>query len=162
MPATRPIKRLAAAIVLAGAVVLAAGAYMPWTIATDFYGVTHTFTGMQGDGILLAGLSGAIGVIGVVLQRRPAGRRSVALLWVFAILAGAIAAFDLFNVTTGVATVNASSDLVQAQMGIGLYVAGFGVLVTAIGAAMAWPRGQDDEIAIPVAAGVSETAIWRE
>jgi hypothetical protein len=137
----RPINRVAAGVILVGAGLSLVGTFLPWVTATGF-GISASKAGIQGDGIFLAGLALVIGLVGVLLLRRPAGRTPVKWVGGLAILGGALLIYEFSQVSAHVNSVNASSKLIQADVGIGLYVAGLGTLVALVGAAMAWPRTQ--------------------
>jgi hypothetical protein len=121
-----------AIVVLAGGAVLILGALLPWATASVGF-ISVSKAGTSGDGVitLVIGL-GVLAIGWVALGRRP-HRAAVILGLVAGGIAGAVAIYDIADVSNAISQTRSS--LVHASVGIGLWItalAAVGVIVGSI------------------------------
>ena len=114
-------------LVLIGSALVIAGAFLPWGYIHTLFG-SVAVSGMEGDGMLFAGLGAIVLLIGIFHEGRPGKRYSgwaVALSLLVAVLS--MAAIGRL------ASVTSDSEFVSAGTGPGLYVCLLGAVLASIG-----------------------------
>jgi hypothetical protein len=116
-------------IAAASAAAMCLGSFLPWaTVTAGLFG-TISVNGMDGDGKITLALGFVAGVL-LLVGALGNNRVPVIIGTVAAGLGGAAAVYDLINVSDMVA--GSSSDFVQAQVGVGLYLCAFGGVAAAV------------------------------
>jgi hypothetical protein len=118
-------------LVLGGAGLLVAAAFMPWlTLSAPFVG-RITALGIEGDGVLTAGLGVLALVVGIPLMRGAAITRARAVgLLALGALASLIAIFAMTTIQAGVSEL----ELGVGQGGVGLWLTAAAAAVLVAGA----------------------------
>jgi hypothetical protein len=114
------------------------GSFLPWIEATDpASGITLTRTGVDGHYAMLVDLLALIAAaFGVLVLVRRRGSTALALLLIAIALSQlGIVIFVGSNLSRGVVQLEAAGAV--ASIGLGLYVTGFGTVVTAAGGVLA-------------------------
>ena len=117
--------------VLGGAGLLGIGALLPWATVTAPLVGQISKNGIDGDGVLtlLAGV--AIAVLGFVVRSKRKASKGLGIpIAVVALFAGLIGIWDLVDIA------QASTDLVVADAGIGLYLTNLGAGSAVVGGIM--------------------------
>jgi hypothetical protein len=151
-PNASPINRVPGLVVLAGATVLVIGSFLPWITATAPFVGTITRSLMDGgsDGLFLDSVGGVVLLIGLAMTiRGPMRGISLAAILTL-VVAAVIVLFDYNDLQGRVANVTSASNLIIASVGAGPYVSAFGIVIAAIGSAMAlFGRGSEVPVAEP-------------
>ena len=121
---TRTHSNTAAAVLLAGAVGLVVGAFMPWATAGPF-----SKAGTDGDGVITLVLGALIGVTAFFGLKAPIKPARSWLVVLMTAVAGLVAIYD----TADVARVASESSLIQVEVGSGLYLSLLGVGLAVVG-----------------------------
>jgi tetratricopeptide (TPR) repeat protein len=117
-------------LTLLGAIGLLAGAVLPWISFTSMFG-TVSKAGYEGDGILTGGIGLPLLLIALLVKGNPGHSYSI-LGVIFALIAGVIAFWDLSNVSSRVAEINADMSFL-ASVGPGLYITVIGAILAFVG-----------------------------
>jgi Protein of unknown function (DUF2510) len=119
-------------LVLAGASALVLGSLLPWVRATAGP-FSATRNGIDGDGVLTLILAvAAAGTFWLVTQRTVA----LVLALVFGALAGAIAIYDIVDISHKARDLASSNSGVSAHVGAGLIIVAIAALAVVVGAVM--------------------------
>jgi hypothetical protein len=133
---------IAGIIAVLGGLAIVVGAFLPWA-KVDAGFIARSASGVDGDGkiTIIAGAAAVLfALIGLV--RRPASGVMILLVLIASGLAAAVAAYDLSNVSDRVADINASTSVVHASTGAGLYVTLIGGGIGLVGALMSLQNRQ--------------------
>lgn len=117
----------ASILALIGAVLLGIGSFLAWATVASVFG-SISVNGMDGDGQLTAAAGTIAAILFLVGALGSSGFHIAGV--VFAGLGGAVAAYDLVNITNTFAEY--SSDGVAASVGVGLYVCVVGAVVAVV------------------------------
>ena len=124
-------------LVLGGSAGVALGSLLPWAEVTAPFIGTVTVAGTDGDGVLT--LFGAVVTALLALVGFGARRSRGALIGalVVALLVAAVAVIDMVDVTGRIADAEDGDVVIQASIGIGLWVVLLGALAAIVGTVMA-------------------------
>lgn len=132
--------RLGPVVVLVGASLGVIGCFLPWLRASGPFVGTVTRNGLNGDGLVILGASAIAAVLSVVMLTKAPN-------WFLPLVVLALAGLTFFVVATdygdisGRVTRLTSGDVkFVAEIGEGIYLAGFGAMVWAAGALLSLPR----------------------
>lgn len=127
--------RMGTVAMVIGAVVIAVGSIGTW--ATVSAGIlSRSISGTDGDGTITLVLAFVILLMALVTAKPAPSGGLLAVSILAAIAAGAIAAYDATNVSDKVASVEASSSLVSASVGWGLYAVIGGAVIGVVASIM--------------------------
>ena len=134
VPPTKVLpNRLAGGLVTAGGAIAVVGCFLPWISASAFIG-TVTRDGISTpDGQILALVSAISALLGVLMFARRVSLVVPVLLLLTAGLGAWVVVVDYQDLSGRVRGLGSTS-LIVAQIGPGLYAAGLGVIIWAIGA----------------------------
>jgi hypothetical protein len=125
-------------LTMIGGIMLIVGALLPWANLTSGFG-TVSIAGTEGDGVFALGLGAIIALAGFgAFNGSATARTAAALIGIVAVL---LMFTEFSNVSRGVKT--ATGDYTRASVGIGLWVAILGALLS---------------VAAPLAAGSAPAA----
>jgi hypothetical protein len=119
-------------VVFAGAGVLVLGSFLPWVKASAG-AFTVTKNGIEGDGVLTLILAGLAALLfGVIKPRNVAAIVTL----IIGVLAGAIAIYDIADISQRANDLSATSINVSATVGVGLILAALASAAIVVGAIM--------------------------
>jgi Protein of unknown function (DUF2510) len=123
-------------VVLAGSLVLAIGSVLAWAkVEAGIF--SRSIAGTDGDGKITIAIAALVGVAALVgMLRTPVSGGAVIVALVGGIAAGGVAVYDIVNVNDKIHEVSATTSLVTASVGIGLYVCAAGAAMIVVGALM--------------------------
>jgi hypothetical protein len=116
-------------LVLAGAVALAVGSFLPWVKASAGP-FTATTNGTDGDGVLTLILAGLVVLLFALVKPR---RVAAILTTVLGVVAAGIAFYDTGNISSKAHALASSSSGVSASVGVGVILAAVAAVVVVIG-----------------------------
>jgi len=122
-----------ALVALAGGALLALGSVLPWATLSTGLGST-SFAGTEGDGMFTLAF-GAIALL-VAVAGFNGNRGAFATVAVAGIVALVFVGWEISNMAEGVADVE--GDGIRATIGTGLWVAGLGAILAAVGGIAGW------------------------
>lgn len=138
MVPTKPLpNRMAAGLVIAGAVMAVIGCFLPWiSVTVPFFGTISRDAISGSDGEILAAVATISALIGVVMWVRRVGVIVPIVLFIAAAIAMTVVVVDYEDISHSVQSMNVQSvnlTLDVAEVGIGVFVTALGVVIWGIG-----------------------------
>jgi hypothetical protein len=131
---TKPVpNHTAAGLVIVGAAMAVIGCFLPWLSATaPFIGTVTRDAISSPDGEVIAAVATVCALIGIVMWARRVGFVVPIVLLIAAAIAMWTVVADYQDINSRVQAVNSTS--IVAEVGVGVYLTGLGVIIWAIGA----------------------------
>jgi hypothetical protein len=123
-------------LVIVGSALLIIGSFMPWGVMRSVFG-TMTVNGMEGDGLIIAGIGMIILLIAVLRDGTP-GRLYSNGAFILSLIAGIVSVLAIGRVS-GIA---AESEYATISTGAGLYACLLGATIAVVGASIKIPKGE--------------------
>ena len=126
--------RTAALVMIGGAVAVAVGCFLPWIKATAPFVGTLTKSGVDngGDGVIALALAAGLAAIALRSRDRAAPWAKAGAAVLIALLV-ALVMYEVGDISSRFADIEAESDLVTTSYGSGLILIGAGILAAGIG-----------------------------
>jgi hypothetical protein len=144
----KPTRSTGAVILLAAAAALVLGALLPWAKASAGF-ISVSKAGTDGDGVITLILGLAVAVLALVAWKPQQHQVAVILGLLAGVAAGAVAIYDIVNVSNAITTAEASSSLVHASVGAGLWITAVGAAIAIAGALVKNNEGSRESPAAP-------------
>ena len=141
--AAAPVNRAPGLVILAGGIIIVIAPFFPWLSATaPFVGtISRSLMDGGGDGVILLVVGAAVAALGGFAAARGPQKWVGVLALIPLAISGLVSILDYSDVSGRVSNATAASDLIIASVGPGPFVAGFGIVIGAIGAVMALIAG---------------------
>jgi hypothetical protein len=141
-PAVQPSKplpnRVGAGLVIAGAAMAVIGCFLPWISATaPFIGTVTRDAISSPDGQVIAGIAAVSALVGVIAWVRRVGLVVPIVLLVAAAIDMWAFVIDYQDISGRVQSLS-GNNLIVAEVGVGVYLTGLGVVVWAVGAVVSF------------------------
>jgi len=143
-PPAVAVNRAPGLVILVAGLIVVIAPFFPWLSASaPFVGtITRSLMDGGGDGVILLIVGAGVAAIGGLAAARGAEKWMGIITFLLVIVAALVSGLDYGDVSGRVSKATAASDLILASVGPGPFVAGFGVLVGAVGAVIALAAGR--------------------
>jgi hypothetical protein len=141
-PPTGPRPAVTAGVVtLVGCGIAIVGTFLPWISAIGPFGISISKAGIDGDGKFVVGVALICAAdAAFTLLRRPASVAVGLIVFLFGLGQLGLVIWIGSNISNGIASLPSQS-LIDASIGVGVYVSGLGAIISAAGGVMAWVAG---------------------